>query len=158
MAIMIKLGKESEVHIAHQLMQEAFAEYSILEVPSSAMTESADVLRNAWRNGEEQFIVCYENETPVGSSRFKLLGDSLYFSRVSVSPQARGKGIAKQMLAWLEEYAQSVDRKTMTCKVRSSLESNVRLYKSIGFSIIEEGAIVNPNGFLVETAVMEKKL
>ncbi|MFS0592851.1 hypothetical protein AB1L05_14780 [Cytobacillus horneckiae] len=46
--------------------------YSTLDVPSSAMTESADVLRNAWRNGEKQFIICYENETPVGSSRFKL--------------------------------------------------------------------------------------
>lgn len=35
----VMIGTEEEIHIAHQLMQEAFKEYENLEVPSSAATE-----------------------------------------------------------------------------------------------------------------------
>jgi len=37
--------------------------------------------------------------------RFKTDGNSLYLFRLSVSPEARRRGIAKSMLWWLENYA-----------------------------------------------------
>ncbi|MDQ0273176.1 GNAT family N-acetyltransferase [Cytobacillus purgationiresistens] len=158
MTITIELGKETDVPLAHQLMIEAFEEYRTLEVPSSVITEPVELLHKNFQDGTEKFIICYDSDQPLGSARFKLYEDSLYFSRVSVSPRARGKGLAKAMLHWLEAYACEHGKSKMECKVRSALQSNIRLYESVGFSIIKKEIIVNPNGLEVKTGYMVKVL
>lgn len=156
--IEIKRGSENEINVAHQLMQEAFKEYENLEVPSSAITEPVDVLRDSYRNGSEQFLVCYVNGVPHGSARFSLKEEALYFSRVSVPPYARRKGIAKAMIDWLEDYARNAGKPNLECKVRLALTSNVRLYESLGFVITKDITAPNPNGATVQAVVMEKCL
>ncbi|MEH7306639.1 GNAT family N-acetyltransferase [Neobacillus drentensis] len=84
--------------------------------------------------------------------------DTLYFSRVSVTPAARGKGIAKAMLSWLEKYAYDNFKGKMACRVRVSLPKNISWYQSMGYFISKEEVVTNPNGFLVKTVVMEKTL
>ncbi|MDQ1003078.1 ribosomal protein S18 acetylase RimI-like enzyme [Neobacillus niacini] len=155
---MIKLGNEAEIVIAHKLMQEAFEEYRFLEVPSSAINEPVDSLRNSFRNGSEKFILCYIDGNPLGSLRFKTKGQTLYFSRVSVPPYARGRGIAKSMLSWLEDYTKKEGIHKLQCKVRSSLTHNVLLYQSIGYTVTEEEMVTNPDKFPVSIVVMEKLL
>jgi ribosomal protein S18 acetylase RimI-like enzyme len=155
---MIKLGNEAEIVIAHKLMKEAFEEYRYLEVPSSAINEPLDTLRDSFRNGLEKFIVCYIDGNPLGSLRFNTKGQTLYFSRVSVPPYARGRGIAKSMLSWLEDYAKKEGIHKLQCKVRRSLTHNVRLYQSIGYNITEEEMVTNPDKVPVSTVVMEKLL
>ncbi|WP_223587642.1 GNAT family N-acetyltransferase [Neobacillus bataviensis] len=156
MGFEIRIGNEDEIVIAHQLMKEAFDEYRDLDVPSSAVNEPIDILRNSFLNGTESFILCFLDEVPVGSLRFMLQDDSIYFSRVSVPPFARRKGIAKSMLKWLENYANKQGKIKAVCKVRASLSDNVRLYESIGYVITKEGIVKNPNGFEVKTVIMEK--
>jgi ribosomal protein S18 acetylase RimI-like enzyme len=155
---MIKLGNEEELVIAHNLMKEAFEEYRYLEVPSSAINEPVESLRDSFLNGSEKFIVCYIDGNPLGSLRFKKLGQSLYFSRVSVPPYARGRGIAKSMLSWLEDYAIKEEIYKLQCKVRSSLTHNVSLYQSIGYTITKKETVINSNDFPVNIVVMEKLL
>ncbi|MDF2788347.1 MAG: hypothetical protein K0S80_1445 [Neobacillus sp.] len=155
---MIKLGNEAEMVIAHKLMKEAFEEYRNLEVPSSAINEPLDTLRDSFRNGLEKFIVCYIDGNPLGSLRFKTAGQTLFFSRVSVPPYARGRGIAKSMLSWLEEYAEKEGIHKLQCKVRSSLTHNLRLYQSIGYNVTKEEMVTNSNNLSVNTVVMEKLL
>ncbi|MDQ0971774.1 ribosomal protein S18 acetylase RimI-like enzyme [Neobacillus niacini] len=155
---MIKLGNEAEIVIAHKLMKEAFEEYRYLEVPSSAINEPLDTLRDSFRNGLEKFIVCYMDGNPFGSLRFNTKGQTLYFSRVSVPPYARGRGIAKSMLSWLEDYAEKEGIHKLLCKVRSSLTHNVRLYQSIGYTVTKEEIVTNSNNFSVNIVVMEKLL
>ncbi|WP_158553459.1 hypothetical protein [Peribacillus saganii] len=41
---------------------------------------------------------------PLGSARFTLKSNILYFSSVSATPRARGKGLAKVMILRLEEF------------------------------------------------------
>lgn len=154
----IKLGTEDEIATAHQLMREAFEEYRTLEVPSSAISEPIELLRESFKNGTEQFIVGYENGIPLGSSRFIMKEESLYFSRVSVPPHARGRGIAKSMILWLEDFAKNEGKSKLECKVRAALSNNVRLYESMGFVITEEETTINPNGFQVKAVVMEKEI
>jgi ribosomal protein S18 acetylase RimI-like enzyme len=155
---MIKLGKEAEIVIAHKLMKEAFEEYRYLNVPSSAINEPVESLRDSFLYASEKFIVCYIDGNPLGSLRFKKLGQSLYFSRVSVPPYARGRGIAKSMLSWLEDYAKKEGFYQLQCKVRSSLTHNVRLYQSIGYTVTKEETVINSNNFPVNIVVMEKLL
>lgn len=155
---MIKLGNEAEIVIAHKLMKEAFEEYRYLEVPSSAINEPVESLRDSFRNGSEKFILSYIDGIPLGSLRFNTKGQTLYFSRVSVPPYARGRGIAKSMLTWLEDYAKKEGIHKLQCKVRRSLTHNVRLYQSIGYTITKEEMVTNPDKFPVSIVVMEKLL
>ncbi|MFB3167906.1 GNAT family N-acetyltransferase [Neobacillus sp. 179-C4.2 HS] len=155
---MIKLGNEAEIVIAHKLMKEAFEEYRYLEVPSSAINEPLDTLRDSFRNGLEKFIVCYIDGNPLGFLRFNTKGETLYFSRVSVPPYARGRGIAKSMLSWLEDYAKKEGIYKLQCKVRSSLIHNLSLYKSIGYTVTKEEMVTNSNNLSVNIVVMEKLL
>ncbi|WP_374703012.1 GNAT family N-acetyltransferase [Peribacillus deserti] len=106
MKAQIRLGNEDDIKTAYKLMREAFEEYRVLEIPSSAIDEPVDFLLNSFKNGTEKVILCLVNGIPLGSSRFTLREDSLYFSRVSVPPYARGRGLAKSMLSWLENHAE----------------------------------------------------
>lgn len=158
MNIKIWLASEDEIPIVHKLMLEAFEEYRFLDVPSSALNETVDTLRTALENDLEQALLCSVEGVPLGSLRFTLTENSLYFSRVSVTPNARGKGIAKAMLAWLEKYAKDHNKIKMECRVRASLPKNINLYESMGYIFSQEEAVTNPNGYFVKTVVMEKSL
>ena len=156
--IKIQLIKEEEIPIVHRLMLEAFEEYRNLDVPSSALSETVEGLADAIHNDTEQAILCYLDEEPCGCARFQLKEDYLYFSRLSVTPRARGRKVATAMISWLEGLALESKKSRLTCKVRSSLPKNIRLYEKLGFILLEEEVITNPNGFLVKTASMEKSI
>ena len=61
-------------------MLEAFAEYDSYDIPSSAMNESVSAIKQSIQNGSEQAILCCIDGKPLGSVRFKMDEDSLYFS------------------------------------------------------------------------------
>ncbi|MDQ0219818.1 GNAT family N-acetyltransferase [Peribacillus cavernae] len=155
---MIKVAAEKDIHIMHQLMLEAFEEYRTLEFPSSALNETVSLILNSVRNDSEQAIIHFEEDIPIGSARFKMEDHYLYFSRVSVPSHARGQGVAKSMLIWLENHAKQDNKNEMRCKVRVSLPKNIQLYRSFGYSVIKEEIVTNPNGFPVKTAIMGKPL
>lgn len=140
-----------------QLMLEAFEEYRLMDVPSSALNGTIESLQQAFINSKEKAVLSFINEAVVGSMRFTVQDGSLYFFRVSVTPSARGMGVAKAMLCWLESYAQTngILKMKFVC---ASLSKNAKLYESIGHLITEEEMMTNPNGFLVKTVVMEKFL
>ena len=158
MQMEMKIAEEMDVPVVYKLMLEAFEEYRTLEVPSSALNESLDAFQIAIKNNTQKALLCSINGNPLGSCRFTLKEDVLYFSRVSVTPLARGKGIAKAMLLWLEKYAYDNFQSTMECRVRLSLPKNIELYESMGYFISKEEVVTNPNGYLVKTVVMQKTL
>lgn len=152
----ISLVTEEEAPIVHKLMLEAFEDYRYIEVPSSALTEPVDKLINALKSRTEQAIIYWLDDIPLGSARLQLKDDSLYFSRLSVIPSARGKGIAKAMLAWMEEYALLNRKQKVECKVRANIPKNIELYEKLGFVITKEETAANPNGMAVKAVYMEK--
>ncbi|MEH7121232.1 GNAT family N-acetyltransferase [Neobacillus vireti] len=158
MSVLVKLAGEKEVATAHRLMLEAFEEYRNMEVPSSAINETFDSVFEKYSNGTEKILLCLENNLPLGSLRFKVSAFELYFMRVSVSPAARGKGLATAMLTWLEQYAKQIGITKLKCRVRMSLAKNILLYESLGFKITDEETVMNSNGYEVKTVIMEKNI
>ncbi len=155
---MIRLAHAEDAHLIHQIMMEAFEEYRHLDVPSSALNETVRSIEESLKNGSEKALLCFQDDVPVGSVRFTTDQHSLYFFRLSVCPKARGKGIAKLMLSWLENYAKEHGKTELRCRVRMSLPQNIRLYQSVGYAVCKEEVVTNPNGFFVKTVVMKKEL
>ncbi|MBH5320360.1 GNAT family N-acetyltransferase [Paenibacillus sp. GSMTC-2017] len=153
---MIKLAESKEANLVHEMMLLAFEEYRHIDVPSSALNETIVSIEESLSTGAEQALLYFKDELAVGSVRFTRNEKSLYFSRLSVSPIARGRGIAKSFLHWLEEHAKEQGISEMKCRVRMSIPQNIALYQSIGFIVIEEEEVINPNGFPVKTVLMKK--
>lgn len=153
---MIRLVGAEDAHLVHKCMLSAFEEYRNAEVPSSALNETVSSIEESLRNGAEKALVYLNDEIPLGSVRFKIDENTLYFSRLSVCPEARGRGIAKSMLLYLENYAKEQGKSKVWCRVRMSAPKNIQLYKSVGFYVHKEEMIINPNGFPVNTVLMEK--
>jgi ribosomal protein S18 acetylase RimI-like enzyme len=149
---------EDDIYLVHKIMLEAFEEYRHLDVPSSAIHEPLTSLKDSINKGLEKALLCTVNGIPTGSLRYKIEDHFLYFSRVSVKPEGRGKGIAKVMLNYLEEQANILEKNELRCRVRMSLPSNKNLYHSVGFKIEQEETVTNPNGFLVKTVLMKKTI
>jgi ribosomal protein S18 acetylase RimI-like enzyme len=155
---MIRLADAEDANLVHKIMLLAFEEYRNIEVPSSALDETIISIEDSIKYGTEKALLYYNDEMPLGSVRFKTEDKSLYFSRLAVAPEARGKGIAKALLYWLEEYAKQNGKSEINCRVRMSMPQNIQLYKSIGFSVIKEEIVNNPNGLPVKTVVMKKAI
>lgn len=116
---MIRLADAKDAYLVHKVMLIAFEEYRNIDVPSSALNETIDYIAESIKNGYEKALLYFcDEKIPLGSVRFKTEDDSLYFSRLSVSPEARGNGIAKSILSWLEEYAQTNGISEIRCRVR----------------------------------------
>lgn len=126
-----------------------------IDVPSSALNETVSSIEESLKNGSEKALLCFRDGVPLGSG-FKTDKNSLYFFRLSVCPEARGRGIAKSMLSWLENYAKEHGKTEIWCRVRMSIPQNIQLYKSVGYIVCKEEVVTNPNGFPVKTVVMKK--
>ncbi|GLH64482.1 GNAT family N-acetyltransferase [Parageobacillus sp. G301] len=153
---MIRLANAEDAHLIHQIMVLAFEEYRNMDVPSSALNETVSSIEESLKNGSEKALLCFGDGVPLGSVRFKTDKNSLYFFRLSVCPEARGRGIAKSMLSWLENYAKEHGKTEIWCRVRMSIPQNIQLYKSVGYIVCKEEVVTNPNGFPVKTVVMKK--
>ena len=147
---------DEEIKSVYRVMLDAFAEYSKHGIPSSAMNESVSSIQQAIHEGLEQAIIGYINEKPLGSARIILEQDSIYFKRLSVSPEARRKGMAKKMIHWLEEYAKELGKENIYCRVSTGYPLKLELYQHFGFEISKEETIINKDGYVVDTVLMGK--
>ena len=83
-------------------------------------------------------------------------GDALHVARVSVAPRARGRGIARSLIAACEAHARALRVRRMTLKTRLELPENERLFERCGFARREVEA--HPGFERPTTVVMEKIL
>tara|TARA_R110000787_G_scaffold4651_2_gene17684 strand:+ start:4070 stop:4549 length:480 start_codon:yes stop_codon:yes gene_type:complete len=117
--------------------------------------------RRTWRrllNGNTIAHVAELNGTVVGAAVL-LLRDGSKIARLytlSVSPDMRGKGVARKLMLVGEETAKEKGCERMRLEARESNHTAILLYERSGYRVIARVAGYYPNG---ETAVrMEKPL
>lgn len=152
----VKVAKTQDAPVIHDLMMRAFSEYKTMPASSSALDETVQSVTLALTNGE-QALICYIDGTPCGMVRYEVKEDALYFFRLSVSPEYQGKGLAKALLAALEDTARDNGLQKIQCKVRMSIEKNMRLYQAYGYTQYNQ-SVLHMNGVDLDVAWMEKNL
>jgi len=152
----IRIAEAKDAKIIHDLMIRAFTEYKTMPASSSALDETVQSVTNDLNNGEKAMI-SYIDGIPCGVVRFELKEDALYFFRLSVAPEFQRRGIARALLAKMEEYALQNGLRKIQCKVRMSVEKNMNLYKSAGYTQFSQ-SILELNGVSLDVAWMEKEL
>ncbi|WP_431800114.1 GNAT family N-acetyltransferase [Halobacillus andaensis] len=155
--MVINFANTTDGRIIHDLMIQAFMEYNHEIPPSSALEETAQSVSDALEE-EEEGLIAYEGNKPVGMVRFHIKNKNLYFYRLSVIPEERGKGIAKKILTFLENYANKEGLSSIRCKVRMNAPKNIKLYSSIGYDVYDEEVVHKPNGINIKVVSMKKDL
>jgi ribosomal protein S18 acetylase RimI-like enzyme len=156
--VVIRLADPDEAHLIHQITMAAFAEYEHDRVPSAALNETVEFIRERLEDGDEQALLCIQSGRPIGTVRFQMDEHSLSFFRLAACPKEQGKGRAKAMLAWLERYAKENGKKEIWCNVRRSVARNIRLYQSVGYALVQEQTVISANGVPVKVVMMKKEI
>ena len=151
-----RLATPVDADLIHTLTQDAFSEYKTAEMPSSALNETLIEVRDALEQSKMQAVLCLaEHEEVVGCVRFRF-DDGLYFFRLAVARHWQGRGVAKALLKWLEQYAAEHGQRRLWCRVRAGVPRNIDLYLALGYQIIDREQVPR-DGKTIETLHMAKK-
>ena len=85
------------------------------------------------------FLVAYADGEPVGCGAFKRLDDkACEVKRVYVAPEARGLGLARTILAALEDAARAAGYTVARLDTGARLEGAAELFRSAGYEDIAD--------------------
>jgi predicted N-acetyltransferase YhbS len=139
----------------------AFEQYRGRLVPeSAAFRETADAITRELAAGSDAIIAEQDGEV-LGCVMIKPADDSddgssadLYFGRLSVTPAARGRGIARRLVEAVEDEARRRGLAGVRLGVRIVLTENQRLFTSLGY--VETSREAHP-GFDHPTSISMRK-
>ena len=136
--IQIRDAEINEIPIVYQIMRAAFEEYRYkLFPPSGALREKVkDIIKKISNHGGA--ILVFADHSPVGSAQYYFQEDYMYIGRVSVIKDARGMGLGKQIMKFLEEKAIENSFSKTRIEVRASIPQNIEFYSKLNYIIIEE--------------------
>ncbi len=138
------------VHLATSL---AFAEYrGKLDPPNGSDLETVEMVAEQIAGGLG--VTATIAGECVGSLRFSLQPDHLHVGRVGVIPAERGIGIGRKLMKYAEMMAKHLGYTEIRLGTRAKLDSNIRFYESLEYTIVEE--LQHPRG--VDRIVLMTKL
>lgn len=146
----------ADAHAIHGLMIRAYEEYKIIPASSTALDETPESIEHALETNEVGLLL-HIDERLVGTVRYGINEDALFFSRLAVDPDTRGRGVARALLEELEKRTIEAHKDRIRCKVRMSIVRNMKLYEVFGYT--QYGKIQEEvKGLLIDVAKMEKVL
>jgi GNAT superfamily N-acetyltransferase len=138
-----------------QVILAAYAEFlGKLEPPSGAFAETASSIQAKLTKGGA--IKALVNGALIGCVLYEPRADFLYFGRLAVLPAWRRYGVAKGLIAVVEQRAQALHLSRVQIGVRLVLPAHQAYYEALGYRPIEYAC--HP-GFSQPTSVtMEKRV
>jgi ribosomal protein S18 acetylase RimI-like enzyme len=146
---------KADAREAAELIRTAFATQNRPTTPpSSAFLETGPSI--AAKIGAGGGFGVFEGKALIATALWSVDGDALHVARASVAPEARGRGIVRQLIAACETEARRRSARRMTLKIRLELPENERLFERCGFA--RRAVEAHPGFETPTTAVMEKVL
>ena len=122
----------SQAELVLRLAVAAFEEFrDTLEPPPGILAEAVEDVADYIERGGA--VIAWDGEMAVGSARFHPETNHLYIGRVAVPPKFRRRGIASEIMRFLEAHDCKLCLPETRVEVRQALPSNVALYESLGY-------------------------
>jgi len=117
--------------------------------------QSASAIEDQVEKGIMYYLLLYQ-DTHVGYFSFSKNEESLFLSKLYVLNSARGNGIGRAALSFIEAQAKELDLKKIKLTVNKFNTNSIKMYEKMGFVNIE--AIVQNigNGYVMDDYVLEK--
>lgn len=121
------------------------------------MMYSETSLQQQMENGA-QFIIVYENDTPVGFASFQQTAPSLYkLHKLYVLPSQQGKGTGRYLIKHIIETIKPLGAAALQLQVNRNNTAK-QFYEKLGFTAIKEIKLDIGNGYVMDDYIMELKL
>jgi ribosomal protein S18 acetylase RimI-like enzyme len=128
----IRPATAADVPTIYKVMKDSFAEYvGLLDPPSGVERETEKDVTESLEHGG--MLLAWRGETAAGTVRFQFNEGLMYVGRLGVLPEFRGLGIGSQLMEAIEQVARERGVGTVEIIVRQSLESNLTLYRKLGY-------------------------
>jgi ribosomal protein S18 acetylase RimI-like enzyme len=153
--ISLRPARAEDAPLLARTIAAAFEQYRGKLVPESgAFRETADGIAAELKNGAGA-IIAERNEVVLGCVMTKVEEGDLYLGRLSVLPAARGEGVARRLIAAVEDDARARGLPGVRLGVRVVLTDNQRLFNSLGYREISREA---HEGFDYMTSINMRKV
>jgi N-acetylglutamate synthase-like GNAT family acetyltransferase len=152
---LIRAARPAEAEAIVALLQRAFGVYrGKLQPESSALLETADMIRTAMKTGT--ILLAERAGRILGCVSVQRKGDCAYAGRLAVEPMEQGIGVGRALLAAAEALARQMGLGRLRVDVRLKLRDNRAFFRALGFV---EGAERCHPGFRSPTYIeLEKTL
>jgi GNAT superfamily N-acetyltransferase len=137
-----------------ELLQGAFAHMdSRIDPPSSLHRMGIEELRS--KAQRESLILATDGSELVGCAFAAVRQDCVYVSKLAVVEHARGRGVARQIMAAAESLARDNGRPAVEIQTRVELVENHETFAALGFARVGETAHA---GYSRPTSITMRKL
>ena len=117
-----------------RLMLAAFQEYDgVLDPPSAAHAETLETVLNRFSSGSA--VLGTVGGTPAGFAFYQPRDSHLYFSRLSVLPRFRNRGLGRALIEYVEKRASETGCAGVQLGVRLQLPHLLARYERAGYRI-----------------------
>jgi len=129
----IDRAKPRDVRAIADLILAAFREFEPLYTPAGYRATTPTATELARRLAEGPTWIAVVDGAVVGTVSAVVEGDEVYVRSMAVRPEARGCGVAAQLLDWVTAFARARGARTLTLKTTPFLAGAIRLYERAGF-------------------------
>lgn len=152
----VRRGEVGDAALLARLINAAFSPYKgRLKPESSALQETPEAVRTKLVDGHGSGIASF-GPNLAGCVLFKQTGTNVYFGRLAVLADHRGRGVARALIEFVEAEARRAGALSVSLEVRVALPDNQRLFQAAGYREVARHA--HP-GFTEPTSIeMRKKL
>lgn len=119
--------------------------------------QSADAIERQIDLGHHYHFILYD-EKPVGYLDFVLKDDVCFISKIYIHKTARGKGLGKSALSFIESHAKTLSAKKLQLTVNKNNIQAINAYLRADFQNVGPTQMDIGNGFLMDDYKMEKGL
>jgi putative acetyltransferase len=137
--IEVRLAVVDEAPTIAAVLHSAFLEYYPLYTTGgfAATTPTSDQIRQRWE--EEPIWVALQDVAIVGTVAAVPRGEMLYVRSMAVLPAARGLGIGKLLMQYVEQFAVAQGHQRLLLSTTPFLTEAIGLYEHMGFQRTNDG-------------------
>ena len=151
MDVRVAAAAPQDLSDAVAVIHRAFATLEArIDPPSAALKETADTLAARFDRGGSVFVARLDEKIVGAVCADPKANGSLYLDRLAVDPDKVGHGIARALVAAVEDFARETGHDRVTLGVRLLLTDNIALFSHLGYA--ETGRKAHP-GFSEPTSM-----
>lgn len=155
----VRTARPEEYAEAGKVTADAYREFIRPEDPGDWQVYLARIADVEERAGRTTIVVAVDDGRVLGSGTLELTGrtepgedepvpaDEAHIRMLGVDPSARGRGVAKALMAECVRLAREAGKSRMTLNTTERMKVAQRMYESLGFERGEDEAF--PDGFVL---------
>jgi RimJ/RimL family protein N-acetyltransferase len=119
--------------------------------------QSCSTMKDQIDKGYKYYLINF-NKNAVGYLSFERREKALFLSKIYLLKEARGKGIGRKAMWFVEKEAEELACEKVSLTVNRFNQNSIKAYESAGFE--KKGALVQDigNGFVMDDYLMEKTI